>query len=291
MAQKQRGPKSKHWCFTLNNPRVEEEGLVDQDLCTYGVVGNERGEKHDVPHFQGYIEFKNRMEFSGVKKLLKRAHWEARRGTSQEASDYCKKDGDFVEFGELSLPQGQAGGKQQAKNWEEARDLAKAGRVEEVPANIYLPFYNTIKRIATDHQPKVAPMAELDNEWHCGPTGTGKSRGVREKYPEAFIKDANRWWDGYQNEAVVIIEDVDKYDVKLGRYFKLWGDHYAFPADMKNQGKRDIRPRKVIITSNYLPEEIWDDEKTWQPIRRRYKVTKYLLPLVAPPVTFEVDYQ
>lgn len=74
---------------------------------------------------------------------------------------------------------------------------------------------------------------------------------------------------------MVIIEDVDRYDIKLGRYIKLWGDHYAFPADMKNQGKLDIRPSMVIITSNYAPDEIWNDEKTYAPITRRYKLIKY----------------
>ena len=63
-----------------------------------------------------------------------------------------------------------------------------------------------------------------------GPIVTGKSRYVREKYPDAFIKDANKWWDGYNGEEVVIIKDIDKYDIKLGRHLKLWGDHYSFPV-------------------------------------------------------------
>lgn len=48
----------------------------------------------------------------------------------------------------------------------------------------------------------------LDNEWHWGASGTGKSRGVRERYPGAFIKSNDKWWDGYDNEDVVIIEEM-----------------------------------------------------------------------------------
>ena len=48
---------------------------------------------------------------------------------------------------------------------------------------------------------------ELTNEWHYGDTGTGKSTHVRTKYPDAFIKSNDVWWDGYQGEETVIIEE------------------------------------------------------------------------------------
>lgn len=51
-------------------------------------------------------------------------------------------------------------------------------------------------------------LPRLDNEWHYGETGTGKSRHVREKYPEAYIKGNNIWWDGYDGQDVVIIEEM-----------------------------------------------------------------------------------
>jgi len=37
----------------------------------------------------------------------------------------------------------------------------------------------------------------LVDEWHVGPTGTGKSRDARAKNPGAFIKMHNKWWCGY----------------------------------------------------------------------------------------------
>lgn len=107
-------------------------------------------------------------------------------------------------------------------------------------------------------------------------SGTGKSRHVRGTYADAYIKSAaTEWWNGYNDEAVVIIEDLDKYHLKLGYHLKIWSDHYPFPANIKGSGERMIRPEKIIITSNYTPEEIWDDDKTTDPINRRFKMVPY----------------
>lgn len=100
------GYRGKFWVFTLNNPRPAEEILL-QDLANdftivqYLVYGNEVGES-GTPHFQGFVEFKEPHRLTQVKTLLgRRYHIERARGTPKQASDYCKKDGDYQEFGEL----------------------------------------------------------------------------------------------------------------------------------------------------------------------------------------------
>ena len=59
-------------------------------------------------HLQGYLVLKKKLRLAQTAAIdgFERAHLEVARGTPQEASEYCKKDGDFDEFGSLPPPPG-----------------------------------------------------------------------------------------------------------------------------------------------------------------------------------------
>lgn len=99
---------------------------------------------------------------------------------------------------------------------------------------------------------------ELLNEWHVGPTGTGKSRHVRTTWPDAFIKSNDVWWDGYNGEETVIIEEMGPRQIG-GHHLKIWSDHYHFKAAVKGS-QISIRPKRVIITSNYDIQECFTEQ-------------------------------
>lgn len=96
----------RQWCFTLNNYDVHDCAEIDAwQRVTYVVYGREVGES-GTSHLQGYVVFENARSFNAVRQRLRgRGHWELTRGTPEQAAAYCKKDGDFVERGQL--PQGQ----------------------------------------------------------------------------------------------------------------------------------------------------------------------------------------
>lgn len=264
--------QTRNWCFTLNNPTEAEASLFANSDYKYFIIGKEVGES-GTPHFQGYIIFKTNKRLSAVKKISERAHWEPRRGTHEEARDYCKKDGDFQQAGEEPLSSTDKG-QGEKRRWEEAFQLAKEGRIDEVPGDIALRCYRTLKEIAKDHLSLPPSIDLLENEWHWGASGTGKSRGVRTRYPDAYLKMANKWWDGYQGQDVVIIEDLDTNHTVLGHHLKIWADHYPFLAETKG-GAIAIRPKKIIVTSNYAIDDIFKERENSEPLHRRFKGHHY----------------
>lgn len=267
-------PKSRSVCFTLNNYGPADLAslvlLALEPSVKYLLYGREVGES-GTPHLQGFLYLHNPRVFSYFTGALPRSHIEFTRGAVDQAIAYCKKDGLFDEFGTAPLTPA-AKGVAEAQRWESARTAAKEGDLDSVPADIFVRYYRTLKEISKDFMRK---PPDLDSGpcglWMYGPAGVGKSRKAREDFPDSYFKMCNKWWDGYQGEATVIIDDLDKKHDVLGHHLKIWADRYAFIAENKG-GALLIRPSKIVVTSQYSINEIWEDAETREALHRRYTV-------------------
>lgn len=257
--------RSRAFTFTHNN--YPDTTIQDNLECKYIIYGKEVGES-GTPHLQGFVYFDTLKSLMQVIKLLPGCHIEVAIAP-QAAIEYCKKEGNFTERGIPPVSQKRKGEMEQER-WHTALKLAREGNITEIAPDIQFKYYRTIKEIAKDNMPRVEDASELTGEWFVGRAGTGKSRTAREENPDNYCKPLNQWWDGYQDEEVVIVDDMDPFHKSLAYDLKIWGDRYAFIAPTKGGSKR-IRPKKVIITSQYAPEEIWEDPATLEAINRRYK--------------------
>lgn len=92
--------RGRRYILVLNNYSLKEKSDLENKLSQmsqYFVVGEEVGES-GTPHLQGYVEFKNQVDFSVLKKINGRIHWEKAIATRGKNYVYCTKEKKFVEY-------------------------------------------------------------------------------------------------------------------------------------------------------------------------------------------------
>lgn len=259
---------SRNYCFTFNN--YPDTSLVDGLECRYIIYGKEVGES-GTPHLQGFVSFKQAKSISAVIKLLPGCHVEITKDI-QASVTYCKKEGVYTERGQPLMSPKDKGEAEQLK-WKAIRLAAESGNYDTIPEKIRVTQIKTLDYIHDQASRKrKLDSVPLDNKWYYGESGTGKSKLARETYPDAYIKMCNKWWDGYDGQEVVIMEDFNLEQSKfLAHHLKIWSDHYPFPAEKKG-GTMVIRPKTFIVTSNYSIEDCFQSDLTGalEPMLRRF---------------------
>lgn len=262
---------SRAWCFTINNYTITDFEQVEamfQD-AVYGIVGQEVGES-GTPHYQGYVYFQNAKTLKRMSKYLTRAHIQVSYGSPEQNKLYCsKQDNVLLEHGELP--------KQGKRNdLDDIKEVIRNGGT-----------MRQVVDIATSYQ--AAKMAELilkykepkrnwkpKVEWFFGPTGSGKTRKAFEILGEdAYVAmSTGRWWDGYDGEHNVIIDDMRKDFCKFHELLR-YLDRYAMRVETKG-GSRQFLAKHIIITSAFSPTQLFDTREDLQQLLRRIDNIEYI---------------
>lgn len=267
---------SRSWLCTYN---LEKEDAVDwkeilkriYELCkaSYVVGQLEKGKETEHPHIQFYVNFKKPQRLSAF-KFNKGIH--AEKCKSEKASmDYCQKEDTRVEgpveYGEKPFH------RNEKADWEDVWRKAKEGKIEELPATIRTIHYKTLKAIAKDYM-KFEDKNHLRGIWVWGKAGAGKSKWVRDQAKllekPLYSKLCNKWWDGYQGEYLVVMDDIGLNHECLAQQLKIWADRYDCILENKG-GACHSMYEWFIITSQYAPWEIFKD-KDLEAIERRFQI-------------------
>jgi len=211
--------QSKTWCFTAFENFVVFDESTMKYLCYQFEVSPTTGKKHQ----QGYVEFITKKALGGAKKILgSKVHLEIRRGTQQQAIEYCKKpkpaevvkyDDDCFQFKEFGVPIKQG----ERKDLVSYVDDIKKGKTEyemmEEHTNTWARYgslYSRVRQMIYSKKPKPVPFVWVLH----GSPGTGKSKiaNIISQYieDEPYIMSGNyKWWENYENNMCIIMDDYE----------------------------------------------------------------------------------
>lgn len=252
----------RNWCFTLNNYTAEEEAALKAYKCSYLVYGHEVGDE-GTPHLQGYIEFVNGKRLSTLKaQLSERIHWERRKGTAKQASQYCKKDRDFYEAGEITK-QGKRTDLESVADMMHDKKTLREIAVEHPETFMRYARGITTAWYLTVMTPRKGPPTVI---WLWGSTGTGKTRFAFDEHDSVYVKDGTMWWDGYTGQEAIVVDDFDgKWPFRDMLRFL---DRYPYQGQIKG-GYVYINSPFIYITCEHPPDNIYTEDSHLAQIQRR----------------------
>ncbi len=229
--------KARMFIGTLNNPKETEAYLKlwHTKAGAKYVTGQLEKGKEGTPHLQYFVHFDTQKRLPALKKHCKQSNFTPVT-FNNGANAYCNKEETRIEgpwtFGVEPAKLNKKGDLARRNKEIIAMGAEKAmedGHVSikdygRVKSNIDLYFNCTIRPQS---------LETLQNEWIYGAPGIGKTKAVTDQYPDYYEKDKSKYWNGYTNQKVVLIDDLEEEETFMLGILKKIAQHKPFPAEDK----------------------------------------------------------
>ncbi len=243
-------------------------------------------------HLQGYIELSRPMRMPQALRLFEPAapHLEPRRGTREQAREYCRKQDTRVD-GPWEHGEWGHGGAGQRTDLSALKASIDSGSTDaelwEEHFGHMLRNHRGIDRYRLVRGAHVPARTSVAVHVFYGPTGTGKShRAFAEAGPDAYAlayTSGTTWFDGYSGSDSLVLDEF--YGGIPHSFLLRILDKYPLQVPIKG-GFVQAAWTQVFITSNQHPKDWYDKAKipdTGPLFRRLTDVTRMDTPY-APPV-------
>lgn len=220
-----------------------EQPKYDDGKCRYICWGVERCPTTGREHWQGFVIFNRTHRVPGAKSILSAGdgcHLEQRRGTRQQAIDYCRKGGDFFESGRLEM-----------YSQKELLDF-NIKEIKNLDPLFYVRYHRGIDKFKINESPL---WRTVEVTWYWGRAGCGKTKKAMEEEGVYKIDYPYTWWDGYEDQKIILIDDYDDGMLTRGFLLNLLD---GYPLRLATKGSHTYAKwEKVIITSNGNPKNYY----------------------------------
>lgn len=232
----------------------------------------EQGHESGYLHWQIMVSFPAKKTLAFIKTIFGReAHCELSR--SAAADEYVWKEDTRVQGTQFELGE-RLFRRNNATDWDAVRRNAAANDLEAIPSDVYVRYYVSLRRIASDHAQPISMERTCYVFW--GPTGTGKSRRAWEEAGlEAYPKDPRtKWWCGYRGQPNVVIDEF-RGDIGISHLLR-WLDRYPVSVETKGSSQ-PLGASNFWITSNLDPRSWYPDldEDTKAALLRRLRIVHF----------------
>jgi hypothetical protein len=269
--------KPRHWCFTYfpqesedlthdtiwSNLKAELTSTFEASSRIKYIVCQPELSQEGNLHLQGYAEFKRpiRRLAAATELGLVGAHLEARRGTQEEAIQYCEKqdsrlpDADPLHLGTVAPGRGKRSDLSSAIT--SIRETPSLRVLAEQHPAVFIKYHRGFEKIIPFFKQQSDRPVDVTIIW--GPSGVGKTRFVFEKHPQAYFwprpANSGNYAMGYTGQEVVCFDDFYSwlpYDMMLRLL-----DRYPMTVNTMG-GVQDWNATTIFITSN-------QDPRNWYP--------------------------
>lgn len=297
--------RSRKYQLTFNNPEKHKncshpaikEKLESWENIVYWCICDEVAK---APHTHLFVQFKNPVYFSSLKKAFPSAHIEEALGTAEENRAYIRKEGKWAETEKEStnlkestfeewgtMPQAGQGKRNDLANlYQMIKDgYSNVEILENNPDNILnLQHIDKARLEILSSRYKAERRLNLLVTYVSGATGFGKSRYILDNHGDSNVyrvTDYKHPFDTYSGEDVLVFEEF-RSDLPIGNMLN-YLDIYPLqlPARYNN---RQACYNFVYIVSNWKLKDQYhniylEQKETWNAfLRRIHKVRIYTAP-------------
>lgn len=265
----------KSWFLTYPQCKATKEDLLAwleliDDVIEYVICMEKH--KDEGEHLHAHVRFRTGVfekEFRKFDMPFSVGHYEPTR-SREKAIRYCKKDGDWISnlSDDVIL----------TPELKRAKFVHNVLTVKSVPDMIKdgdIRFDQAKPALLAKQLLSIPKRREgVCGIWIQGKPGVGKSHKARHDYGDSiYVKPMNKWWCGYNNEKVVLLDDFEKSaGPMLAHYIKIWADKWECTGETKG-GQVCLNYDLFIVTSNYTIAECFGpDEDLVAAIARRFEI-------------------